>query len=231
MGTVTCPEIREINVTSEERAQAYDSRVREIDRIVRESWSELASICIQVRDRALWKLVLRPTLDVEPFKDFDDWLLDAAPVCRSTVYKGMGILSVLAKDLTPEQIAGIEIGNASILAYEVSSPSVRRDPEVIEAARSGRHSKKLREVVMRKYPNQAIENVVERKLRFTRSQWEVIDSAWDVFKITDPSASLETFIEYLVSEVMSGEDIGRAVLVEGPKDSELLDVDWDKVEG
>src|SRR5437667_4055611 len=117
MGAISCPEIREFKINPQQKAIAYDCRVREIDRIVRESWSELASICIQVRDHALWKLVPRLTVDVAEFKDFDDWLLDAAPVCRATVYKGMGILSVLVKDLSPEQIAGIEIGNARILAY------------------------------------------------------------------------------------------------------------------
>jgi hypothetical protein len=201
MGTVTCPEVREFTLTAQERAEAHDSRVREINRIVRESWSELAAICIQVRDRQEWKLLQCLTLDIErPFSSFDDWLLDAAPVCRATAYKGMGILSVLAKDLAPEEIAGIEIGNASILAYEVSSPSVRRDPEVIEAAKSGRHSKKLRDVVMQKYPNQHLENIVEKKLVFSRSAWEKIEAAYDAYRLIDEKARLEDFFEWAVSE-------------------------------
>src|SRR4051812_21440690 len=93
-GTPKTPENRELSVTPTDRARAYDSRVREIDRIVRESWSELAAICIQVRDKLLWR-----HMDVQ-HESFDAWLLDAAPVCRATVYRGMGVLSVLAKDLS-----------------------------------------------------------------------------------------------------------------------------------
>ena len=195
--TPTCVdvEVRQC-ITPREKAIAYDHRVREIDRVVRESWSELAAICIQVRDKELWRL-LRPRPDVT-FHSFDDWLLDAAPVCRATVYKGMGILSTLAKDLTPEQISGIEIGNAALLAH-VSS-SVRRDPEVIEAASGGRHSKKLRDVVRTKFPEQHIETIVEKKLHFTSSQWDKIESAYESYQVVDPSASLETFFEWAVSE-------------------------------
>jgi hypothetical protein len=191
MGAVTCPEIR---LTAKETAVAYDYRVREIDRVVRESWSELASICIQVRDKALWKLL------ASSYDSFDAWLLDAAPVCRATVYRGMGVLSVLAKDLKPEDIAGMEIGNASILAYEVSSSKVRRDPDVIEAAKSHRHSRKLRDLVQTRYPEQHLEDVVEKKLKFTVSQWERIEAAYDSYRTVDEKARLEDFIEWLCSE-------------------------------
>lgn len=175
-----------------ERALQYDVRVREIDRTVRESWSELAAICIQVRDKELWRML------PAKFHSFDDWLIDAAPCCRATVYKGMGVLSVIAKDLSPQEIAGIEIGNA-ILLSQVSS-SVRRDPEVIQAAKSGRSSNKLREIVRTKYPNQHVEAIVEKKLHFTTSQWEKIEAAHEAYKLTDEMASLETFLEWCVSE-------------------------------
>jgi hypothetical protein len=192
VGITNCPEIRPIAQSDEVLAIETDARVREIDRVVRESWSELAALSIRVRDRQLWALL--------SFHSFDEWLADAAPVCRATIYKGMGILSVLAKDLSPEEIAGIEIGNASILAYEVSSPAVRRDPEVIQAAKSGRHTRKLRDVVMSKYPNQHLENIVEKKLVFSRSAWEKIEAAYEAYRVVDEKARLEDFIEWLVSE-------------------------------
>jgi hypothetical protein len=200
MGVLSCPEIREVAISPREKAILHDRRVREIDQIVRESWSELAAICIQVRDRQEWRLLTRgrPRLDVDrEYHSFDDWLMDAAPVCRATVYKGMGILSVLAQDMDQEQIAGIEIGNATLLAQV--SAAVRRDPEVIEAAKSGRHSKKLRDVVRKKYPDQHIEAIVEKKLHFTSSQWDVIASAYENYALTNDGASLEQFFEFAVS--------------------------------
>jgi hypothetical protein len=194
MATITCPEIREFKLTPKEQALTYDSRVREIDRIVRESWSELAAICIQVRDKMLWKEL------PGKYTSFDAWLLDAAPVCRATVYRGMGVLSVLSKDVSPEDIAGMEIGNASILAYEVSSSKVRRDPEIVAAAKSHRHSKKLREVVKTKYPEQHLEDVVEKKFHFTASQAELFDEFLTCYRaMNNPNAPAEEAIEELCS--------------------------------
>jgi len=184
-------------ITAKDKAVRYDNRVREIDRIVRESWSELAAICIQVRDKELWRLL------PGKFHSFDDWLLDAAPVCRATVYRGMGVLSVLAKDLKPEDIAGMEIGNASILAYDVSTSKVRRDPEVIEAAKSGRGTKKLRELVKAKYPEQKIEDVHEEKIRFPESAWMVIEEAFQAYRqFEDETISLASWIEWMANDYL-----------------------------
>jgi hypothetical protein len=174
------------------QAFADDSRVREIDRQVRESWSELAAICIRVRDKLLWKYL------INPYTSFDDWLMDAAPVCRSTIYRGMGILSVIAADVRPEDIAGIEIGNASLLAQ--LSSGVRQDPEIIAAAKSGRESKKLRQAVRQRYPDQLVELIVEKKLRFTESQWGAIEPKYEAYQLINPNAGLEEFFEFCVSE-------------------------------
>lgn len=187
------PEIRRRSVDLETQALMDDSRVREIDKVVRESWSELAAICIRVRDSKLWEL-----LPIE-FHSFDDWLLSAAPVCRATIYRGMGVLSVLAKDLEPADIAQMEIGNASILAYEVSSSNVRRDPEVLAAAKGARYSKALRDVVKRKFPSQHMEDVHVEKIVFTASQWDVVERAYEAYRVGDPSATLAVFIEWLVT--------------------------------
>lgn len=192
MQTVNCPEVRTKTLDLETQALVDDSRVREIDQTVRESWSELAAICIRVRDRQEWKVL------PGKYHSFDDWLIQAAPCCRATVYKGMGVLSVIAQDLSPEEISRIEIGNASLLA-QVSS-KVRRDPEVIEAARSGRHSKKLRATIRAKHPAQHIEDVVEKKLRFTSSQWDIIELAYNSYLEQDATASLEVFFEWLVTK-------------------------------
>jgi len=192
-------EVRPQSITLEERALIHDTRVREIDRVVRESWSELAAICIQVRDKQEWKFLT--SRDRRSFHSFDEWLMDAAPVCRATVYKGMGILSVIAADLTPAEIADIEIGNASLLAQV--SPAVRRDPEIIKAARNGKNSKQLRQTIRTKYASQHIELMVEKKLRFTTSQWERIEAAYEAYCLVEAGASLETFFEWVVSETQA----------------------------
>ena len=201
--TMNAPEVRRPTLDLPTQALVDDSRVREIDQTVRESWSELAAISIRVRDKRLWKLL------PGKYHSFDDWLMDAAPCCRATVYKGMGVLSVLAKDVAAEDIAQLEIGNAILLAQV--SPSVRRDPEVLEAAKSGRHSKTLRETIKRKHPSQLIENVVERKFKFTESQAAIVEEAIEAHRtMNNPSTSSEEIIEMLCAEYLDApwEDSG-----------------------
>lgn len=191
---MNAPEIRHPTLDLETQALLDDSRVREIDQQVRESWSELAAIAIRMRDRQGWKHL------PQKYESFDAWLLESCPTCRATVYTGMGVFSVLSKDLDPKDIREMEIGNARLLAYEVSSSKVRRDPEVIAAAKSGRHTKALRETVKRKFPDQHLEDVVEKKLHFTSSQWDIIELAFNNYLQTDPKASLEVFFEAICAE-------------------------------
>jgi hypothetical protein len=195
---LSAPEMRCPTLDIETQATLDDARVREIDQLVRESWIELSAICIRVRDRQEWKY-----MDGE-YHSFDAWLVEAAPCCRATAYKGMGVLSVLAKDLGPEQLTGIEIGNASLLAQV--SAAVRKDPEVLAAAKSGRHSKKLRDVVKKKFPEQHIEDVTEKKFHFQESRWQIVYDA--IMSCRDaygaPAMSYEEALEAICSEFLLG---------------------------
>jgi len=180
------------------QAALDDSRVREIEKQVLESWSELATIAIRFRDQELWRFVPRPGSDVG-FHSFDDWLVDAAPCSRATVYRGMGVLSALP-DVATEELRQIEIGNA-VLLTQLSS-GVRRDPEVLEAAKDSRNSGKLREVVHRKFKDQHIEMQVEKKCRWDESAWAVI---WEEVKLTrdeenDENLSFSSIVELWASE-------------------------------
>lgn len=204
------PEIRQRSVDLETQALMEDCRVREIDKIVRESWSELAALATRFRDKKLWAELPPRMLPDESgefvmrcFHSFDEWLLDACPCCRATVYKGMGILSVLAKDLALEDISQIEIGNASILAYEVSTSNVRRDPEVLAAAKGARHSRALREIVKKKFPDQLMEDVHVEKLQWPTSAWIVIEEAFAAYRaFEDETISFSAWIEWRANDYM-----------------------------
>lgn len=203
--TLSAPEIRTQSLDLDTQALVYDSRVRELESNYKMLWSEVSALCILFRDRELWKLLPpRLTLDLIgqsvmlPFHSFDEWLLEAAPCCRATIYRGMGILSTLSKDMLPEDIAGIEIGNAAVMAQ--LSSKIRLDPEIIEAAKDSRHTKKLRETIRRKYANQHVEMIVERKCRFEQSQWEVIEPKFEAWQVAYPNGRFEEFVEFLCSE-------------------------------
>lgn len=188
MGTANCPEIRvKSGLSSRERAEARDSYVRAFDRQFAD-WAEIAKACIDVeRDKDY--LILG-------FKTWHEWLLDAAPMSRSYIYIVVGRYKELVPDIPHEELSRIPLGSAKVLAG-VSS-TVRRNPKVKSAAI--KEPKKFREYIRDHHPDQHIEGIVERKLKFTTSQWERVEACYEAYLLTDEGASLETFIEWLCSE-------------------------------
>lgn len=176
----------ESDLTPLERAQARDGYVRQFERQFSD-WTEIAKVCIEVEHDQDYKLL--------GFHSWNAWLLDAAPRSRSYIYLVVGRYKEL-NDIPEEKLAQMPLGSAGILKQ--LSPAVRKDPEVIEAAQES--PKALRKCLEKEYPMQHIEPIVEQRLRFTMSQWNKIESAWEAYKVVDPTASLEVFFEWLVSE-------------------------------
>jgi len=103
--------------------------------------------------------------------------------------------------VAPADLAGMEIGNAKMLVG-VSS-SVRQDPEVIEAAKGGRHTRKLRDIVRAKYPDQLIEETHVLKVAFEMSAWEnTVAPEIEAYRAEneDPGMSLAAVIEGMCIE-------------------------------
>jgi hypothetical protein len=120
----------------------------------------------------------------------------------------MGLLSALP-ELPAEDLKQIEIGNATLMAQ--LSPEVRKDPEVLEAAKDTRHSDKLREVVRRKHPDQHVDLIIEKKCKFEASAWELI---WEEVKQTrveenDEALGFSSVVELWASERRQAREMAR----------------------
>lgn len=191
MGTVTCPEIRtEYDLTPVERAKARDEYVRQFERQFSD-WTEIAKVCIEVERDQDYRLL--------GFPSWNQWLMDAAPRSRSYIYLVVNRYKELSPDIPEADLAQISLGSAGVLKQ--LSPAVRQMSKIRQAAK-GKPSD-LRVILEQEFPTQHIEPIVEQRMRFTMSQWQRIEAAWEAYKVVDPTASLETFIEWLVSECES----------------------------
>jgi hypothetical protein len=187
MGTLNAPEVREFSLTPKERAESRDNYVRVFDQQWAD-WSSIAKVCVDMdRDRD-WEIL--------GFASFNQYLVTAAPRSRSYLYLVIGRYRELSPDIPDEELAQIPLSNASVLKQ--LSPEVRRESKIGRAAKG--KPAEFREFVAREYPQQHVEPLVEQRLRFTLSAWQRIEAAWEAYKVIDESASLETFLEWLVSE-------------------------------
>jgi hypothetical protein len=188
MGTITCPEIREVSLTPEERARTRDSYVRNFDRQFRD-WTDIANCCISVERDRDWETL--------GFHSFHAWLLDAAPASRSYLYLVMGRYKELAADIPQEELAQIPLGSAAVLVQ--MSKSRRKDPAVRQSAK--KKPADFIKDVQETQPDQHIELKHRVTVDFTESQWAVIEATFEKYQLLDPNASLAVFFEWACSEV------------------------------
>lgn len=182
------PQRPEWLLSPQERAGIRDRFVREFESQYAD-WSSIAKVCLDVdRDRD-WKVL--------GYHSYDAWLSAAAPRSRSFIYLVVSHYKKLSPDISDEELADIPLASATVLK-SVSSKA-RRDPKVQKAAKG--KAKELRETIMREHPDQHLEFVVRPKLKFSLSAWEKIETAYEAYLLVDPTASMEVFLEFAVSEV------------------------------
>jgi hypothetical protein len=174
-------------LTPKQRAIARDSFVRAFDEQF-SNWVSIAKCCVDVERDKDWELL--------GFESFTKWIVDAAPRSRSYLYLVINRYKELAPDIPDKELEQIPLGSAGILKQ--LSSGVRRQSKIRQAAKM--KPAELRQVLEQEFPQQHIESVVEHRLRFTASQWSKIEGCYEAYKLTDESATLEDFIEWLVSE-------------------------------
>ena len=173
--------------TAIQRAQDRDAFVRDFDAKWGD-WCPIAEACVAVERDRDWALL--------GFHSFEAWLVNAAPRSRSYLYLVIGRYKELSIDLPPEELAQISLGSAGVLRQLPSS--MRRDPEVQRQAR--KQPKEFRESLRERHPGQHIETIVEVKLKFTASAWNVVSAAFDAYRLVDETASMADFVEWMCSE-------------------------------
>ena len=180
-------ETRQQALTPKERALSRDSFVRAFDEQWA-NWTSIAKCCIDVeRDR---------DYEILGYRSFGEWLVNAAPRCRSYLYLVIGRYKELIPDISEEDLAQIPLGSAGVLRQ--LSSSKRRESKIRQSARQ--KPEKFIADLQQMEPFQHLEPRIEKTLKFTVSQWTVIDQAWQAYKVLDGNASLECFFEFCVSE-------------------------------
>src|SRR5215471_17767948 len=188
-------EIRpEATLTPAERARARDCRVREFDRQWSD-WTDIARCCLDVK-RDQDYIILG-------FTTWNAWLVDAAPRSRSYIYLAIGRYEELIHDIPEEELSKIPLGSAGVLRQ--LSSSVRKNPAVRAAAKG--KPRELRKVLATEFKDQHIETVVEINLKFTASQWAIVEAEYEKYLMEDPRLTMEQFFEFCVLEIQ--EDAGR----------------------
>ena len=175
-------------------ARSHDQRVREIERSLVASWSELAEIAIQVRDAEEWKLL--------NFHSFNAWLADAAPRSRAMIYSAIGLLEELKPDVPIAELRQIGIGNAHIL--KKLDKRARTSRKVLEAAKTLPPRKMLLEVIQT-HPERHLEQDVTPRLKFSASQWLAIEEAIEHAKEAYGVETEEEAIEAICAEYMESQ--------------------------
>lgn len=185
MGTTIVNPSEELTV--QERAESRDHYVRDFDARWGD-WTGIAKVCVDVERDRDWETL--------GYHSFEAWLVGAAPRSRSYLYLVIGRYKELSVDIPEADLAQISLGSAGVLRQ--LSSKIRRDPEVIEAAQ--KPPKEFRESLRASHPDQHVEPIVTVKLHFPMSLWLAISERFEIFQITDPSATLTTFIEYLLAQ-------------------------------
>lgn len=170
-----------------QRAQDRDAFVRDFDQRWGD-WLPIAEACCAVERDKDWALL--------GHRSFEAWILAAAPRSRSYLYLVIGRYKELSVDIPPDELARIPLGSAGVLRQLPSS--MRRDPEVQREAR--KQPKEFRESLRTSHPEQALEQIVSVKLNFPMSLWALISQRFELYQLTDETATMVDFIEYLVTQ-------------------------------
>lgn len=159
-------------------ARFRDNRVRELEKQHVATWSEMAELCTLVEQQGDWKIL--------GFESYNRWLLDAAPVCRSSVYAAQGLVREL-NEIPTEELRQIPPGNAKVLA---AVPKSKRTKSLVQAAKESRPAAFTKHV-QEKHPELHIETMVPRKFKFEASQATIIDAAMLMANILETGEVME----------------------------------------
>jgi hypothetical protein len=180
-----------------------DAWLREYERR-NSDWPTLAKMCHDVKVKQLWKL--------GGYRNWSDWVLDAAPVCCKSVFVYVGMYENLAPDFSHEELREMPPETAKKMT-QVSSAR-RQDPAIREAGKKKR--KEFVQVVKAVAPEQHIEDDHRKTFTFSESQWAVIEQTFTEFRqdLDAPNLSDEEIVEALCINWKQGFERKESVLAE-----------------
>lgn len=158
-----------------------DKRAREIEAQFKSTWSELADLCLTMRDCSYWK--------EGGFSSFNSWLISALPCSRSWAYLAIGIREEL-KELGDE-LKEIPLANADVLRK--LPKEARTAPKTIKAAQTMTPAEFL-PAVAAEHPQQALEMKFKLRYTITASQHKVMQQFFDGWRLLHEESQSEAEI-------------------------------------
>lgn len=172
-------------------AHAHDEEMRSLERQNISNWVCMAELAIIVRDNQEWQLL--------NYKSWSDWLENAAPQSRSSVYGNIRLLEELEPDISREDLKEIPHATAKVLPMLDSRE--RRDKSTVHKAKK-LQPKKFVEDVQERRPDLHIEKLAPRKYSFTKTQAQIIDGGVEMYRTIEgkPDATDEEALEGAISD-------------------------------
>ena len=171
-------------------AHRMDSRTREIEGYTKRSFIEMGMILNEMSDRKLFEHL--------GFSSFDRWLSDAAPVSRSGGYSAMKAL----REITEVPIEELQqMPRCNVVTLQKLSSGVRRDPEIIEAAKTKSEDDFLSKIE-ELHPDQHLEGGKKLHIKPSKSARKTIDEAFAAacwsYEVEGREAALEAICAYFM---------------------------------
>ncbi len=160
------------------------------------SGPQVGSICRTVRDEMLWQYRDDPQTGL-PCRSWTRWMQLAAPGAYSTAHGHLADVMRLS-DIPDEHLSQIRSENVDTVIQ--LSTAVRKDPEVLEAAKSQR-SEEFIEHIREKHPDQHVETRRALKLSPTPTALKVINEGLEV-GMRDGSTREQVVEKWAVNELM-----------------------------
>lgn len=177
-------------------AEIFDLRLIELERFAKRSFIEMGIICVEVKRRDLWRMIVGP--DGQYFHSIDAWIMSRLGVARSSAYDAMKVL--LIEEATLEDLRQMPRVNAVRLSK--LSSDVQRDPAIIEAAKGT--EKAFVEMVQGMYPDQHVEKTRTIVAKPTATAREAMDECFLVVCWAYDLGSREDVLENLCAYFMDG---------------------------
>jgi hypothetical protein len=192
--TIAVSEIGREDLTPLETAQAYDFRMRDLEKQIVSTWHDAGSIGLAMRNSEGWSLL--------GYYSFGAWLMSAAPKSRSVVYAAINALDELS-DVPAEDLK--EIAHSTVHVLKKLPKEVRSKPEVRKAAKD-LTTKEFTRKMRADHPELHLEQLIRREFRFEASQEAAIDRAIEKAKELYDLPTDELALENICADFMLTEN-------------------------
>jgi len=173
-------------------AKHHDSKMRDLEKQAVANWADQAQCALAVLDQSYWRDL--------GFRDWEEWLNDAAPQSASYTKANISIVRELKDDISAEQLKRIPHKTAKVLAKGIPK-NMRKKPEMIAKAQRMKPEKFVRDV-QKNHPELHIETLVKRQYGFSKTQDEMVEGAVQLYRVVEdkPDATREEAMEGFASQ-------------------------------